>query len=398
MAIAFVAVLFAAGTWINRPAGTAADEQKAAPASEKMESPRFIITPYLQYPTRDAITIMWETDVPCTSIVEYGPFGLTEKISSDKFTTIHEMKLTALKPKTRHYYKVTSVTPDGKTLVSKLLTFLTGVDADDAWSFTVIGDTQKNPKITGKIAKLMWDRRPHFVMHVGDVVDNGPDKREWIHELFGPSADLFGRVAVLPTIGNHERNHANYYNYFSLPAPEYYYRFRYGNADFFSIDTNKKVAPGSEQYEWLDKELSKSDATWKVCFHHHPAYSSDGDDYGNTWIGRGKFTEGDANARQLAALYERHGVDVVFNGHIHAYERTWPLRGGKVDRKAGTVYITSGGGGGRLEDFSPTPTWFKVQTRVDFHCCLINVQGDYWEFKAFDQEGRLFDSFELTKR
>jgi predicted phosphodiesterase len=270
------------------------------------------------------------------------------------------------------------------------------VDADSAFAFTVIGDTQKNPTITGKIAKLMWDRRPNFVVHVGDVVDNGPDKREWVYELFKPSAELFSRVAVFPTIGNHERNHANYYRYFSLPAPEYYYRYRYGNADFFVLDSNKSLKPGSEQFQWLDRELAKSDAAWKFAYHHHPAYSSDEDDYGNTLVGSS--TMGDMNVRNLVQLYEKYSVDIVMNGHIHLYERTWPLRAGKVDRQKGIVYLTSGGGGGKLEGVGPTPTWFKAQVRVDFHFCLFNIQGNYLEFKAFDQEGRLFDNFEITKK
>ena len=101
----------------------------------------------------------------------------------------------------------------------------------------------------------MWDRRPHFVMHLGDVVDNGPDKKEWVEELFRPSAELLSRVPVFPCIGNHEKNDPKYYQYFSLPAPKYYYQYSYGSADFFVVDTNKSVRPNSEQYQWLDRAL-----------------------------------------------------------------------------------------------------------------------------------------------
>jgi predicted phosphodiesterase len=272
---------------------------------------------------------------------------------------------------------------------------MTAVKDDSAFSFAVIGDTQKNPKITGKVAKVMFDRRPHFVMHLGDVVDNGPDKKEWVNELFGPCAELFARCPIMPTIGNHERNHAWYYRYFSLPEPEYRYRYRYGNADFFVVDSNKPLKPDSEQFKWLDEELGRSNATWKFVYHHHPAWSSDDNDYGDTKKGEARL--GDLNVRNLAALYEKHKVDIAFNGHIHLYERTWPIRDGKVNRKNGVVYVTSGGGGGRLEDFGPLPTWFKAQLRVDFHCCYVNIHGGRLEFKAFDQNGHLFDSFEIDK-
>jgi hypothetical protein len=232
-------------------------------------------------------------------------------------------------------------------------------------------------------------------MHLGDVVDNGPDKKEWVEELFRPSAELLGRVPVFPCIGNHEKDHAHYYRYFSLPKPEYYYRYRYGNADFFVIDTNRKVVPGTEQYRWLDQELASSTAKWKFVYHHHPVYSSDDNDYGDTWHGSSSL--GDMKHRPLAALYEKHHVDIAFNGHIHLYERTWPIRGGKVNPAGGVIYVTSGGGGGKLENLGPTPSFFKAEARVDHHYCYVTIHGGTFQFKAFDQNGMLFDSFALSK-
>jgi predicted phosphodiesterase len=357
----------------------------------------FVVAPYLQFATRTSMTVMCETAVPTRCVVEYGdqePLALAATSTAE--ATLHEIPLKNLSPKTRYVYRVKCVAADGTVTESGLLTFGTAVDVTDAWSFCVVGDTQANPKMTAKVAKSMWERRPHFVLHCGDVVDNGPVKREWTDELFTPCQDLFSRVAVFPCIGNHERNHAHYYQYFSLPKPEYYYQYRYGNAEFFSIDTNKPVGPGSEQYAWLDKALATSTARWKICYHHHPVYSSDSDDYGKTFQ-LSKTFEGDRNARQLAALYEKHNVDLCFNGHIHLYERSWPVRQGQVDRKNGVMYITSGGGGGKLEDVGPTPTFFKAQCRSDFHYCYVTVHGDVLEFKAFDHDGRLFDQIAVSK-
>jgi hypothetical protein len=101
--------------------------------------------------------------------------------------------------------------------------------------------------------------------------------------------------------------------------------------------------------------------------------------------------------RKLVALYEKHHVDVVFNGHIHVYERTWPIRAGKVDQKAGVTYVTSGGGGGRLENFAANPAFFKQEFRSDFHFCYVTIHQGTFHLKAFDHEGRLFDQFALTK-
>lgn len=356
---------------------------------------QFVLFPYLQFATRTAMTVMCETNQPTTAVLEYGPTYPPAERAASPAGTVHEIKLTGLTPATKYFYRVVCKAADGKELAGPPGTFSTAAGDSDAYSFCVIGDTQRNPAVTARLAKFMWDRRPNFVLHMGDVVNDGTDKRQWVHDLFGPCRELFARVPVYPCIGNHEKNHAQYYKSFSLPAPEYHYSFRYGNAEFWSLDTNKPVGPGSEQAEWLAETLPKSTATWKLCYHHHPCYSSDSDDYGDTW--KGTSTRQDKNAARLIPVYEKFGVDLALNGHIHLYERTWPIRAGKVDRAKGVTYVTSGGGGGGLEEFEPTPAFFKNQGRVAFHYCYVTVNGGLMEWKAFDQDDRLFDSFTLRK-
>jgi predicted phosphodiesterase len=394
VAASFCLALLAVGAYLATR--VPAEAQPPGKAGEVAAAQKFVVFPYLQYATRTSITILWETSLPGTSVVRHGTTSLSKTTEGPKDVTMHEVTLTGLEPGVPHVYEVTTEGKEGK-VTSPLLTFQAAAGPDEAVSFVLIGDTQKNPKVTQKVATLAWQRRPNFVVHLGDVVDNGRDKKEWVDELFGPCKDLFSRVPVYPCIGNHEKNHAHYYQYFSLPAPEYYYRFTQGNADFFSLDTNKKVGPGTEQFKWLDAELAKSTAKWKFVFHHHPVYTSDDDDYGNTWKGA-KSLQGDRNARQLAQLYEKHGVDMVFNGHIHVYERTWPIREGKVDRARGVIYLTSGGGGGKLENFAPVPTFFKAQCRSDYHFCLINIHGGQLSLRAFDHQGGLFDTLDIEKK
>jgi predicted phosphodiesterase len=360
--------------------------------------PRFVVEPYLQYATRTTMTVMWETESPCTAVVEYGlKFPPTQSVKVEKADTMGEVVLSNLEPGTKYIYRVVCTDAEGRKLEGKPLTFMTAAGQNDAYSFTVIGDTQRNPEVTARVAKLMWERRPNFVIHCGDVVDDGTAKWQWTGDLFKPCNELFGRVPVYPCIGNHEQNHAHYYKYFSLPKPEYYYSYKYGNAEFFVLDTNARRDLGEkgEQYQWLDKALAASEAKWKFCYHHHPPYSSDDDDFGDSW--KGPTSSGDVRVRNFVKLYEKYKVDMVFSGHIHLYERTWPIREGKVDEKNGVIYVTSGGGGGALENFAPTPAFFKQEGRVDYHFCYITIHQGTFNFKAFDHEGRLFDQFALKK-
>jgi predicted phosphodiesterase len=410
VAIAALALMLAAW-WISAASSSPGEPDTRHTSSNPQL--KFLIEPYLQYPTQTGITIMWETSQPGTTVLHYSEAetvkydAKTKKPLAPKLQhsiegvpgELHRIELANLKPATRYIYQVETATGDGSRLQSDFSTFITAVRPDEAWSFTVVGDTQRNPEITGRIARQMWERRPNFVLHCGDVVDDGREKSQWIYDLFAPSNMLFRRVAVIPTIGNHEKNDPHYYRYFSMPEPKYYYRFTYGNADFFAIDSNglRNLGPEGEQYQWLDKELTASQATWKIVFHHHPAYSSDDDDFGYSWYGK----NGDGEPRvqrHLVALYEKHKVDIVFNGHIHVYERTWPLRGKKIDHQQGTIYVTSGGGGGRLEDFTPTPHWFKAEQRSCYHYCYITVHDATLHFKAFDVEGRLFDAMTMNKK
>ena len=356
----------------------------------------FVVAPYLQYPTGDSIVISWETSKEAPGRVEYGtgvPFK--DKVAVNP-GTMQAAKLTGLKPGTSYFYRVVCDDPAGGELTSPILSFQTDPGPGSPFVFATIGDTQRNPRITGQVATRALENRPAFVIHVGDVVDNGPDKAEWVNELFRPCQELFGRIPVLPCIGNHERNHKFYYQYFSLPEPEYHYSFRYGDAEFFSIDSNKPLGPGTTQHLWLDKALAESKAKWKICFHHHPAYSSDSDDYGDTFAGKPSRL-GDANPRQLLPVYERHGVDLVLNGHVHLYERTHPIRDGKVDLKDGIVHLTTGGGGGGLENFVPHSSWIKAAGRVDYHTCIFQVDGRSIHLKAFDKDGILFDTWSRSK-
>jgi len=361
---------------------------------------QFVVKPYLQFGTRDSMTIMSETDKPARMTVEYAetqPMNLSAKTEVVK--TIHEIKLDKLKPYTRYFYRVTCEDAEGNLARSDVYSFQTAPGPEAGWAFGILGDTQRNPEVTRRCAEGIFALRPNFMLHCGDVVDDGFAKQQWVFDLFEPCSKLFAQVPAFPVIGNHEKNSHWYYDYFSLPAPEYYYTFSYGNAQFFMIDSNKDCGPESEQYRWLEKALAESKATWKFTAHHHPCFSSDEDDYGDHLKGKPgrNYTWGDSNVRRLVPLYEKYGVDISFAGHIHSYERTWPILQMTVNQAKGVRYVVTGGGGGGLEQAAPQRAWFTVHVARGHHYCFASVQDRTIQFKAYDLEGRLFDTFELTK-
>jgi hypothetical protein len=361
---------------------------------------KFVVAPYLQFGTKESMTVMCETTAPARMLVEFGETNAsTHRVESDSANLINSVTLSNLKPHTRYFYRVTSTDYDGNIARGEVSTFQTVPDPKSGWAFGIIGDTQRNPEVTRKCADGLFALRPNMLIHCGDVVDDGFAKHQWVSELFEPISKLSAHVPMYPVIGNHEKNAHWYYDYFHLPAPEYFYTFQFGNAQFFMIDSNKDLSPGSEQYRWLEKELKKSKATWKFAAHHHPCFSSDENDYGDHWKGTAPngYAWGDTNARDLVPLYEKYGVDIAFAGHIHSYERTWPILNMTINQKNGVRYIVSGGGGGGLEQAGPQRSWFTVHVQQGHHYCFATVQGRSIQFKAYDLEGRLFDTFELTK-
>jgi hypothetical protein len=389
--------LAATEKWVRHEFDHGSDltELDAPPVSEEMQ---FTVPPYLQFVTQTGITVMCETSRPSRATVRYGETGdLKLEAAADEDRQLHEIPLEGLKAETAHYYQVEATDDRGRTIRSPLLSFQTANREETPFAFGVLADTQENPKVCKVLSDMLWMQRPNFVIIPGDLVDTGPNKRQWTEQFFPGMQPLASRVAFFPVLGNHEQNTHYYYDYMSLPKPEYYYTFHYGNAQFFMLDSNKEVGPESEQYKWLDAQLAESAATWKFVSYHHPAYSSDEDDYGDMWKGE-RSENGDLRLRSLVKLYDRYGVDIVWNGHIHSYERTWPLRADKVQEQEGTIYMITGGAGGQLETAGPIKPWFQNNVKHGHHYCLIAVNGRTLEFKAFDMSGRLFDYMKIDKR
>jgi len=373
-------------------------------SAQKVNEEAFLVAPYLQFSTKTSMYVLWETRELATTRVNFGEAraNVTRTVL-DRSSTLpgnrqmHEVLLNDLNPETNYFWQVISVTATGDTIRSSVSTFKTAVRDSSAYMFALVGDTQRNnrtPWAWEKIANLVWEDRPNFAVLAGDLVDQGLDKNDWLENFFPKGRPLLSRVPVYPVLGNHEQDASYYYQYVVAPSPEYYYTFTYGNAQFFMIDTNRDVSEGSEQYDWLEWELAKSTAIWKIAVHHHPPYSSDSDDHGDTY--QSVSTLG-TDARNLVPLYERYGLDFCLFGHTHLYERSWPIKDDKINMKNGVVYINSGGAGGGLEAFAPTRSWFTAELQSVHHYCTFAIFEDNVMFKSIDHEGRMLDAFQMQK-
>jgi len=368
------------------------------PWTDKLDS--WTVAPFLTWPTREAVSVTFELTEPARAAVELWHETGAERrtVRAEKARRLHQFRLDGLDPNEKYFYRVVQLETDAGARRSDLFSFRTAVTEDRSFSFVVIGDTQAQPRVVKRVSDLAYMHRPNLVLLAGDLVTTGSNKSHWTGHFFPNMQPLIGRVPLAPILGNHEQDAAHYYDYMDLPDPEHSYTLEFGNAEFFMIDGNRPLAEGSAQLRWLDRALAASDATWKFAVLHQPPYTSDSNDYGDTL--KTTSSRGDANARNVVSLLEEHGVDICFSGHVHDYERTFPIRAGRTTsyEDGGVIYVTSAGGGGHLEDFDPANTWFGHKKARYHHLVYVGVNGDELEFQAIDERGRLFDLFMLEKR
>jgi hypothetical protein len=154
----------------------------------------FLVKPYLQFATQNSIYVLWETTAEASTTVEYGEAllnaqtpNLSQTVTLEGERHLHEVKLGNLKTATKYLYRVKSVTRSGTVIESPVYTFRTAVGDEDAVFFALIGDSQYNnrtPWAWNKIAQRVWEDRPHFIIHAGDLVDIGTKKSDWTEHFF----------------------------------------------------------------------------------------------------------------------------------------------------------------------------------------------------------------------
>jgi predicted phosphodiesterase len=332
--------------------------------------------PYLQMLTPHSVEILWHTIGKTRGGIEYGLPGQQPRVMEALARSYsHTFRLNDLQPGTTYTYRVLR---DGRPLSDRFRFETPHEGADAPLRFVVYGDTQHDPEIHAEIVQRARTLDPELVVHVGDLVNVGSAVDKW-RGFFEAEGILLAETPLYPTLGNHEGVSELYFVYFSLPGNERWYTFTHGPARFISlqVDGFSDFSSGSPQQRWLERTLASNQSPWTFVFFHKPPYSA-------AYEGE----EEAAMRRALTPLFEAYGVDVVFSGHNHNYQRSFVN---------GVFYIVSGGGGGYLSDDIDNQPHLIV-AHVKYHLLLIEIEGDEFRLSAIRPDGRRFDTFTITRQ
>lgn len=252
---------------------------------------------------------------------------------------------------------------------------LTLPNKDDSVRFVVIGDTGTGSDKQHEVARVMQRYRQafpfQFVLMMGDNMygsEKTVDYKRKFEDVYRPL--LNQKVKFYAALGNHDESNQRFYEFFNMEGQEYY-RFTKGNVSFYSLNSNYM---DKKQVDWLIEKLASDTSEWKVAFFHHPPYSSGGK-HGS-----------DTKLREIVEpIFLRHGVQVVFAGHEHFYERVKPQKG---------IYYFISGSGGKLRrgDVKKGSKLTDKAYDRDMSFMLIEVDDDQMHFQVISRTGETVDA------
>ena len=243
-------------------------------------------------------------------------------------------------------------------------------NAAGSLKFAVIGDNGTGDKPQYEIADQMTTAHATFafdlVLMLGDNMYGSQEPKDFIQKFEQPYRQLLAAgVQFFATLGNHDNQLNRFYKPYNMGG-ERYYTYARQNVRFFVLDTD---ALDPKQLTWIDAALKSSSDEWKICYFHHPLYSDGG-------------THGSAVDLRviLEPLFIKYGVDVVFSGHDHVYERLQPQKG--------IAYFVSGAAGQlRKGDVRRSPMTAAAFDE-DQSFMLVEVEGLNLSFQAISRLGK----------
>ncbi|KAM5559517.1 hypothetical protein ABKV19_020933 [Rosa sericea] len=304
---------------------------------------------------KDHMKVSWVTDSKhCSSLVEYGKeSGNYNAKANGEHTSykyffyssgkIHHVTIGPLEPSTTYFYMCGSSGPEFsfKTPPSTLpLDFVVAGD---------LGQTEWTNSTLDHIQSIDYD----VLILPGDL--SYADTHQPLWDSFGRIVEPYAsRRPWMVTEGNHEvesfpiiypTGFKAYNARWPMPYQEsgstsnLYYSFEVAGTHVIMLGSYAEFDADSDQYKWLQADLAKIDrkkTPWVVALLHAPWYNTNSAHQG----------EGDSMRLAMEELLYTARVDLVFQGHVHAYERFTRVYNNKAD-PCGPIYITIGDGGNR---------------------------------------------------
>jgi predicted phosphodiesterase len=354
-----------------------------------------------------SMMVQWQTtSINTTTTVYHGKSRSSLNITTNGTMIaldtgyLHEVLLEGLEPGTTYFYKA-----GGESGNSTVKNFTTAPGPGTSGiSFVATGDTRTNRErrviVRDMIeTKFPGNASPALVLNSGDVVSRG-DQQELYDNYSSDMESLASSVPIMHVAGNHDINdrRSRYPVHFSEPSngnDGWYYSFDWGPVHFIALNTEDMGGGNNdpEFLEWLENDLvnaaNDSRILWIVGFFHQPLYASFSHESRSDlwWTWNKKFTE--------------HGVDVLFTGHCHGYQRNYPINQYGVINKIGDphyvdpdepIHVISGAGavnsGNMTADELRNDTFIATREdggKVFFpsnHFCAVNVSVDRESMKT----------------
>jgi predicted phosphodiesterase len=292
---------------------------------------------------------------------------------------------------------------------------LTGSKNFTDFNFALAGDWGCT-KDTAKTVQIIQNYDPELVFNLGDT-SYKKDIKCWV-DIVKPISDRMKSV-----IGNHDvispKLLSQHLKQFGLNKT--YYSFDYNNIHFLMMDSESSYLPGTDtdfsdlektdQYQFVENDLSNASKNpaikWIIVMSHRQHYSS--------LCGNHDSCEPIQKWRDAYhPLFEKYGVNLLFSGHAHNYQRTYPLfyndanppepiivEKGKTeyDLKKGMFQIIVGTGGIDFDDFSNQEPFVVYQQDSQYGFLNVDVidQGNVLLGKYYTNTGDILDEFKITK-
>ncbi len=274
-------------------------------------------------------------------------------------------------------------------------------DPYKGFNFGAVGDFGCNSN-TQETIKNILGKEVELFLALGDF-SYKKDGNCWL-DIINPIRD---KTKII--IGNHDTSPSpllnQYINNFHMNKK--YYSFNYQKIHFLVISTEDDYEKGSEQYDFVVNDLKKSsidpDVNWILVSQHKASYTSPSS------------VSGESNLRDTYhRLFDQYGVDLVLQGHLHNYQRTYPIMYNQYDslnpivtdnnkntyfNPPGAIFLIVGSGGINSHTLKNKEPFVVYQQDSDFGFLNINIKesGRILEGKFYSNSGVVLDKFIISK-